>query len=328
VTKLFDFKGEKPLDWFPTYQTLPYEGEPKGWRDKDNSRLEKFVKSDFYGKSILDIGCNVGAVLHYVKSLSVDVTCGVDCMEDTIALAKKIAEHYEQSIIYLIADILHEDFTKEFEAKFEREVFDTVLFLSVYHSIVRKIRLLDPEETERIWEHLDAVTGEVLYFEGHGNETEQQYRDLFKKYLPGYTINFLGMNHDYLNERYPGRPFFRLVKHRHYDMKDPSFKPEIIWKNFLKGQYFRMKVKGETTNGEMDFIRKEDLSINTEENYNINKDDVGMRILNMRINNGELINPPLVKKMGRTYNMIDGIHRTSLYFHMFKEVDEIPCRIV
>ena len=325
----FDYKDEETLDWFPAYQTLPYEGEPKGWRDKDNSRVEKIIQSDIYGKSVLDIGCNVGALLHYARILSAGPTGGVDCMEDTITLARKIAEHYGQCIIYIVANILHEDFTAEFEEKFERVEFNTVLFLSVYHSIVQKHRLLDPEEIDRIWEHLDKVTGEVLYFEGHGNETEQQYRDLFKKYLPTYAVNFLGMNHDYLNENFGGRPFFRLVKHRHYDIKDPSFKPRDIWKKSL-GELQNQPISN-TTWGPGDIfknIKKEHLPIDTIENYDLIVGDKGMTSLKFQIDNGELIRPPLLRPRGRKYAMFDGIHRSSLYFHMFPDEEDIPCIVL
>lgn len=309
--KHFDYTNEETLDWFSTYQTLPYEGEPKHWRDKDDSRLEKFLKSDFCNKYVLDIGCNVGGVMHYLKRDKTVVCHGIDCMADTVALARKINDHYKQDIKFQVADILHEDFIEKIKTRFERETFDTVLFLSVYHSISRKTRLLDPEETKRIWEHLDKVTGEILYFEGHGNETEQQYRDLFNKYLPTYTINFLGMNNDYQNERYPGRPFFRLVKHRYYDIKNPLFKPGDIWKrpSGLKN------------------VKKEDIPLDMVENYNLCKNDKGMNILKLRIDNGEVIHPPILNYCNGKYLIFDGIHRSCLYFHMFKDEIELPCII-
>lgn len=213
VTILKDLEN-KSLSWFPTYQTIGfYEDKIRGWRDQDDSRLKKFSIKDFKDKSVLDIGCNIGALLHFALSKGASKVIGVDCMPDTILQAEEITAKYNQPIKYSVANILDDDFIKSIRKGFGVNHYDTVLFLSVYHSIDPKRIFIPIEEIKNVWKALNELTKHTLYFEGHSGEKEEEYTNLFNNYLdPEFRIEFLGMNHDYLNENYKPRPFFRCTR--------------------------------------------------------------------------------------------------------------------
>lgn len=204
----------KPLSWFHAYQTLDfYEDKIRGWRDQDDSRLNKFSSNDFKDKSVLDIGCNIGALLHFALGQGASKVFGIDCMSDTIEQARRIATKYNQPIKYSVENILDDDFIESTREVLGVNHYDTVLFLSVYHSIDPKRIFIPIDEIKNVWKALNKLTKHTLYFEGHSGEKREEYMNLFNKYLdPNFKIEFLGLNHDYINTNYKPRPFFRCTR--------------------------------------------------------------------------------------------------------------------
>jgi len=209
---LEELKKLKPIDWFAAYQTVRIDGEVllNGWRDKDLSRIEKFRPEDFKDKVVLDIGCSAGALCIIALEMGAKAVYGVDCMDDVIDLAKKIAELTRKDIKYAVANVKYPDFSKKVKNAFGLSSFDTVFFLSVVRSCGPPTQYggTDEVDYEVVFNNLNAFTKEVLYFEGHGQDTEGQYREQFSRYLNSDHIEFLGMNTD---TKAQPRPFFRCL---------------------------------------------------------------------------------------------------------------------
>ena len=127
---------------------------------------------DFKGKSVLDIGCNMGVFLYYAKEEGADKLVGVDIKE-----VIRLAELYEYYKTNGGIEFYGETLTPDTIDKYGK--FDVVLYLAMVHSL---------EYPEK----LKKITKELLIFEGHNlmdkNKTENELSKIFNKVIfKGFT---------------------------------------------------------------------------------------------------------------------------------------------
>jgi hypothetical protein len=136
---------------------------------KTSYRIEQMglSRQEFRGKTVLDIGCNLGMFLHYAACRGASGCVGFD-LPEIILVAHEFAG-------------LEGRYDISFTTSLPTEHADIVFYLAMSKY------LGFPE-----W--LKSVTKEVLYYEGHANDsrenTERQLSRLFG------TVEFLGMTTD------------------------------------------------------------------------------------------------------------------------------------
>lgn len=203
------------VSWFSGYQTIRVNGKviTEGWRDKTTERLDKFDLNDIKGKTVLDIGCNDGSLLFWALDNGAKEVFGVDTVEENLENAVHISKEYGYETGLTAANILQNNFIGDVKKKFGLGCFDTVLFLSLYRSIDRDKPSMPPENPQEIFNKLDTLANNVIYFEAHFGDSEQEYMDLLKKHLCGYKISYIGQNGDHdKGISAHTRPMFRCVR--------------------------------------------------------------------------------------------------------------------
>ena len=149
---------------FPDYQ-----------KDRED-RYKFFIKEDFKGASILDLGCNAGDVLKKAKEWGASEVLGID-----------YDESFERNDI-IIDDLDRLDFSQLPE-------FDVVMILSVVKWVKNPKRLVQEAEKK---------CKKVMYFEGHQQDYEQ---DNFKELFTDSRLEWRK-----LGEVPNRRPFYRGVR--------------------------------------------------------------------------------------------------------------------
>ncbi|MDZ4228350.1 MAG: hypothetical protein U1E54_03830 [Candidatus Levybacteria bacterium] len=147
------------------------EGKRKTDQRVKEMGLDKF---DFKGKTVLDIGCNLGIMSRYAKSMGAERVLGVD--EKSMIMAADLFNFYMMSSM------------PEFEEKtltganlVDCGAFDVVFYFAMVHSLGY------PKE-------LRAITRKLLIFEGHDRQDERQvFIELIKIFN---RVEFRGFTRD------------------------------------------------------------------------------------------------------------------------------------
>lgn len=141
---------------------------------KTNYRIKKYEldKIDFNGKSVLDLGCNLGLFCHYAKKRGAKDVLGIDKNKEAIKCAKEYANWKELYNINFKAKDLN---------NFKPKPADIVFFLAVSQY------LGFPE-----W--LGEITKEVLIYEGHANEELIETKEKLEKIFP--RVDEIGYSED------------------------------------------------------------------------------------------------------------------------------------
>ena len=110
---------EKRDKWFTNYQEIP--GVRQGKRKLEDRA--GFDQADFRGKTVLDLGCNIGQMsLH---AITLGATCVLGVEYDKVAYAEAQAVRQSEAIIYKLDDLDNPLFWHHIGQ------YDTVLLLSV-----------------------------------------------------------------------------------------------------------------------------------------------------------------------------------------------------
>lgn len=101
------------LDYLNGTEYHIQQGQEMYHFNSDTELLGRFmnVKKE---ESVLDIGCNNGALLFYAKSKNAKHLCGIDLFEEVIALAKENFDRYEIEVelhVCPLQDFQHEPFS-------------------------------------------------------------------------------------------------------------------------------------------------------------------------------------------------------------------------
>lgn len=111
---------------------LPH-GKSVGVRDR-SSTAEAILPADLTGKSVLDIGCNYGALCFEAKKRGATRVVGVDVNADSLRRARLLAQCLGSDAEFRYHDVERQPFT---------EAFDYVLCLNVLHHVRDPLSLLD-----------------------------------------------------------------------------------------------------------------------------------------------------------------------------------------
>jgi SAM-dependent methyltransferase len=180
---------EKRDKWFTNYQEIPgVRGGKRKLADRDGG----FDAADFKGKSVLDLGCNLGQMSLFAAAQGAASVLGVEYDTDAFLEARAIRDQQSDSIVrYKLDELDNPLFWHHVEPH------DTVLLLSV----------IDTQELANRFGILSRACMKckgTLYLEGHRN----QLRSKYLQYLLDYT-DFTQVEHV---GRYGGRDLFRCSR--------------------------------------------------------------------------------------------------------------------
>lgn len=179
---------EKRDSWFPNYQEIP------GIRDgrRKRKRLNGFDTNDFAGKTVLDLGCNIGQVSLFAAECGAKSVLGVDYDNEAFDVARRVRDDKGvPTVRYKLDDLDNPLFWHHIEP------CDTVLLLSV----------IDTRELTNRFGILSRACMKckgVLYLEGHRKHPRSRYF----QYLLDNT-DFTQIEHVGRNE---GRDLFRCSR--------------------------------------------------------------------------------------------------------------------
>lgn len=146
----------------------------KGGRDR--SRMDMFdLPLNLESNTVLDIGCNIGAITIECKKRNAKRVVGLDKDKNLVECAIEIAKIFGLEIEYRTFDIAKEEMY---------ECFDYVFFLNVFHHLDERTKI-------RILHNADRITAKRLFFEASikgdiVSETYLTVEDYFS-YLRGFT---------------------------------------------------------------------------------------------------------------------------------------------
>lgn len=172
---------EKRSNWFTQYQSIPAIGV-SGIRDLVE-RTKLFRPADFRSASVLDVGCNTGAMCHWALSQGASSVAGIDYDTEAIRLARQYAEQAKIAAEFAVEDI---DLPACWRSIPRAEV---VLFLSIY--LTKELSC-----KEAILANVASKAAKVMYFEGHANDTQDYFPETYVRDIVKWTdfanVEFLG----------------------------------------------------------------------------------------------------------------------------------------
>jgi SAM-dependent methyltransferase len=144
------------------------------------------IEEDLTDKTVLDLGCNLGAICIECKDCNADIIMGVDYEADYIECAKDLAEYNGFSdIVYEVMDLTQTQKCADgFRRVFGEKPVDIVFALSLYKHIKSKMfDLLDSFEwVECIIESNNAPlllgTGHVMEMIGHITKRKWRWKSI------------------------------------------------------------------------------------------------------------------------------------------------------
>jgi SAM-dependent methyltransferase len=176
----------------PVYQSIWFGGEQivKGTRDDMAKRMNLIRKDDIKDKTVVDIGCNLGAASLWAIENGAKNTIGYDVVPEGIEVANKIAKELDVDCVFEVNDF----------GKRQNKVGD-VAFMFACHDDISK----DGQRDKQLLENLKQYP--VVYFETHLKETFDNWD------MPELIKN--NFNCEYLGETGEGgyftRDFYRLT---------------------------------------------------------------------------------------------------------------------
>lgn len=156
-------------------------------------------ESDLHDKTVLDLGCNIGAMLFHASKFNFKQGTGIEYDNDKIEIGKQIAK---------LANIRNIDFRQGDLDKLDSRTlpkFDVVFALAIEGHV---------QDRNHLFSILGKLSSEKLYFEGNAScdieKTSEQLRQAgFSK------VEFLGFSSDDLLVENNKRPLLVATKARH-----------------------------------------------------------------------------------------------------------------
>jgi SAM-dependent methyltransferase len=175
--------------WFRDYQEIP--GVRDGKRKLDD-RTVGFIADDFCGKTVLDLGCNIGQISLYAAECGATSVLGIEYDRDAFNEATKIRDDKGHSNVrYKLDDLDNPLFWGHIESH------DTVLLLSV----------IDTKELENRFGILSRACMKcrsTFYFEGHWGQSPAKYFRYILDNTDFTQVEYVG--------RYKHRDLFRCSR--------------------------------------------------------------------------------------------------------------------
>lgn len=176
------------------YQTI---GEFHGSRDMKYRYEFMGLPKSMEGKTVLDIGCNMGMICMEAKRRRADRVVGIDYDKKVIKTAKKFFDQNSCD-----AELYHFNVNDGLEALKKLigdDQFDYVFALAIWGTVKKPI----------LWEMINYYCTDICWMEGHNKENgkEEEIKKELTENLMFSDLSFLG------NTKDRGiRPTFRMVK--------------------------------------------------------------------------------------------------------------------
>lgn len=186
--------AEKVPRWyhFTVYQSIWFGGKEivKGGRDDMRKRMNLIRKEDIKGKTVVDIGCNLGAASFWAIENGAKGCAGIDVVPEGIDLANKIAEELKVNCEFKVVDF-----------GVPQVKNGDVAFCFACHDDIAKE---DPKRQQVLLDNLKKYP--VVYFETHLKGTFGNW-DMPKVIKEAFNCEYLGET----GEGVLKRDFYRLT---------------------------------------------------------------------------------------------------------------------
>jgi acetyltransferase-like isoleucine patch superfamily enzyme len=172
--------------------------DPKIGQRNTEKRLTRFGvgKNNISGKTILDIGSNIGATLLGLSKYTPGHMLGLEYDADKVFLSNKLVKYNQiNNLEFKQCDIEHDS------VPFDKP-FDIVFCLAVIEHLKQK---------DKLFNVLGKLCGSTLYFEGNGN-SDIEYIEQGLKRVGFVDIRYLGLSDDEKNGANNNRPLFIASK--------------------------------------------------------------------------------------------------------------------
>ena len=167
------------------YQTI---GDHKGIRDMEHRFEVMDFLDSFEGKTVIDIGCSVGAICIEAKKRGAKRVVGIDYKKETIDVAKKVASEYNLDIEYYTFDV--DDGLDSLKLIIGDEKFDYTFALSIWGHVSK----------QKLSNIINYYTNDICWFEGHSlvwtDDTKNNMELNFNQLLNYNKIIHLGETND------------------------------------------------------------------------------------------------------------------------------------
>ena len=175
------------------YQSIVHQGTEllKGRRPDVLERLQTLPDTDLQGKTVLDLGCNIGMNCYVAAQLGALKAVGIDVSPRIVSAAVRLNAFFAAPCHFVQHDLNEE--------LIDIGHFDTVLCFSLLRHL---------KSTDGIVATIKRTGCRVLYFEGHARTAQRDYGYLLN------TDNFsriecIGYARDGIHKRSRTRPLFR-----------------------------------------------------------------------------------------------------------------------
>jgi len=176
-----------------SYQAI---GGIRGIRDTDyRCEFMKFP-NDFKGASVLDIGCNLGAMCYIAKQRGAGRVVGIDKATTLIETSSAIFDKYNYDISLINYDMNKEGYEPLLKILGMKK-FDYVFALSIYHHV---------DDKKVLWNIINYYCGDTCWFEGHKRNTREELEENLLLNLNAKKIEFIGNIKDHVR-----RSIFKCV---------------------------------------------------------------------------------------------------------------------
>jgi hypothetical protein len=158
-----EFYGSKRLE--KPYQSIFHGGQCllEGRRTDVAARIRHISEADLRGKSVLDLGCNLGMSCYLAAERGAAMLVGVEGSPNIATAAVRL-----NSLLAAPCRFIQHDLNRELDCG----KFDTVFCFSVINHVQNK---------DAIVRTLDKAIGKVLYFEGHAQTSLADYTYFLNK---------------------------------------------------------------------------------------------------------------------------------------------------
>lgn len=159
-----EFYGSKRLN--RPYQSIFYEGKElvEGRRRDINERLQKLDVADLRGKTVLDLGCNLGMSSYLAAERGAKRVVGVEYSPQIASAAIRLNAYFCRPVHFI-----QHDLSTDLDLN---EQFDTVFCLSLIKHL---------KSPEAITALIKRATKKILYFESHAHTSAEDYPYLLNK---------------------------------------------------------------------------------------------------------------------------------------------------
>jgi 2-polyprenyl-3-methyl-5-hydroxy-6-metoxy-1,4-benzoquinol methylase len=179
-------------------RTSPYQaiGDLKGTRKTEFRYKFMNLPEDFEGKSVLDIGCNLGAMSYMAKQRGAGRVVGIDYNTTLLETSSSIFKRHNYDISLIGYDLNTQGFEPLVKILRE-EKFDYIFALSIYHHV---------DDKKVLWNIINNYCSDICWFEGHKRNTKEELEKELLSNLHAKKIEFIGNIKDHVR-----RSIFKCV---------------------------------------------------------------------------------------------------------------------